>query len=71
MTEAANIALAYEHKDYTGAKIGMWLFLFTEMILFGVLFLLYAVYHTEYSQEFHKAAKNLSKPLGTLNTLIL
>ena len=31
------------HRDYTGAKIGMWLFLFSEMLLFGGLFLLYAV----------------------------
>ena len=27
------------HKDYTGAKLGMWLFLLTEVLLFGGLFL--------------------------------
>ncbi len=26
------------HRDYQGAKIGMWLFLFTEIVLFGNLF---------------------------------
>ena len=26
------------HKDYEGAKLGMWLFLFTEILLFGGLF---------------------------------
>ena len=37
-----------EHKDYAGAKLGMWLFLFTELLLFGGLFLLYAVYLKRY-----------------------
>ena len=31
------------HKDYAGDKFGMWLFLFTEILLFGGLFLLYSV----------------------------
>ena len=34
----------HQHKDDFGAKLGMWLFLFTELLLFGGLFLLYAVY---------------------------
>jgi cytochrome c oxidase subunit 3 len=29
-----------QHHDYTGAKLGMWLFLFTEILLFGGLFLI-------------------------------
>ena len=41
-----------QHKDYAGAKLGMWLFLFTELILFGGLFLLYAVYLARYPREF-------------------
>ncbi len=46
-----------EHKDYAGAKLGMWLFLFTELLLFGGLFLLYAVYLKRYPQEFAAAGQ--------------
>ena len=35
--------------DQTGLRIGMWLFLYTEIILFGGLFVLYAVYFYQYS----------------------
>ena len=30
------------HRDYEGAKIGMWLFLFTEILLFGGLLIAYS-----------------------------
>ncbi len=62
---------AEHHRDYTGAKMGMWLFLFTEMLLFGGMFILYAVYRFEYPVEFHTAAKELDTTLGAVNTLIL
>ncbi len=59
------------HKDYAGAKLGMWLFLFTEIILFGGLFILYAVYLHHFPEEFARASDELSLPFGALNTLIL
>jgi cytochrome c oxidase subunit 3 len=62
---------APEHRDYTGAKLGMWLFLFTELILFGGLFILYAVYLHRYPHEFAAAAQELSLGLGAANTVIL
>lgn len=63
--------MSEHHKDYDGAKIGMWLFLFTEVLLFGGLFLLYAVYLSRYPGEFHSAGKDLDAVLGTTNTLVL
>lgn len=48
----------HPHKDYVGAKLGMWLFLFTELLLFGGLFLLYAVYLRRYPQEFALGANS-------------
>lgn len=57
--------------DYTGSKLGMWLFLFTEILLFGGLFLLYAVYRSQYAREFHDAAQGLSTTLGAINTIVL
>ena len=60
-----------EHKDYASAKLGMWLFLFTEILLFGGLFLLYAVYLRRYPQEFAVGGKQLNWIMGTANTAIL
>ena len=61
----------HTHKDYTGAKMGMWLFLFTELLLFGGLFLLYSMYRTKYPTDFHHAAAELDTFYGTINTIIL
>lgn len=75
MTELNDHALAagevHVHRDDLGAKLGMWLFLFTELILFGGLFLVYAVYRYLHPQEFHLAAQELDTMVGTINTIIL
>ena len=57
--------------DETGKKLGMWLFLYTEIILFGGLFLLYAVYFNKYTADFVEGGKQLSKTFGIINTIIL
>ncbi len=67
MNETAHI----EHRDYTGAKLGMWLFLFTEILLFGGMFLLYSIYRTTHTADFHEAAKEMSVTIGAINTVIL
>ena len=59
------------HKDYAGAKLGMWLFLFSELILFGGLFLLYAAYLARYPHEFAAAGKEMHVVFGTVNTVVL
>lgn len=59
------------HRDDIGSRMGMWLFLFTELLLFGGMFFLYAVYRYNNSEAFHLAAKELDTLLGTLNTIIL
>ncbi|MDR3580808.1 MAG: cytochrome c oxidase subunit 3 [Oryzomonas sp.] len=59
------------HKDYGGAKLGMWLFLFTELLLFSGLFLLYATYLSRYPREFTAAGRDMHVGFGTLNTVIL
>ena len=60
-----------EHRDYMGSKMGMWIFLYTEIILFGGLFILYSVYRAKFPAEFHHAALELNTTLGTLNTVVL
>jgi len=62
---------AEKHRDYAGSKMGMWLFLFTEMLLFGGMFLLYAVYRFKHPAEFHTAAKELDTTIGAVNTIVL
>jgi len=60
-----------ETKDDTGAKLGMWLFILSELILFGGMFILYATYRYKNPADFHHASKELDVILGTLNTIIL
>jgi len=55
----------------TGARIGMWLFLLSEILIFGGLFLLYSVYRFRNPADFHAASRELSRVFGTLNTGIL
>jgi len=60
---------AQDHES--GKKLGMWLFLYTEIILFGGLFVLYAVYLTLHTQEFIAGGKELNRMYGVVNTVIL
>jgi cytochrome c oxidase subunit III len=60
-----------EHRDDIGAKLGMWVFIFTEILLFGGLFLVYAVMRNNFSTEFHQAAHHLNAFIGTINTVVL
>ncbi len=60
-----------EHRDDIGAKLGMWVFIFTEILLFGGLFLVYAIMRSSFSTEFHQAAHHLNAFIGTINTIVL
>jgi cytochrome c oxidase subunit 3 len=64
-------ATADIHRDDMASKFGMWLFLFTEMLLFGGLFIVYSVYRFRNAEAFHLASEELSVAVGTINTLIL
>ena len=59
------------HSDESGKKLGMWLFLYTEIILFGGLFVLYAVYFARYPGDFIDGGKELNTLFGVVNTIIL
>jgi cytochrome c oxidase subunit 3 len=54
-----------------GGRVGMWLFIATEIILFGGLFLLYSMYRLKNPADFHAGSLELNRVLGTLNTVIL
>ncbi len=53
------------------AKLGMWIFLLTEILLFGGLFCAYSVYRAWHPDMFYNAHKFLNVQLGTLNTVVL
>lgn len=57
--------------DYTASKLGFWLFLFTELMLFGAMFLVFAYFFYKMPDEFQLASGNLNILLGGLNTFIL
>lgn len=65
------MSTALLHRDDEGSKIGMWIFIFTELLLFGGMFIVYAVYRFKQPVAFHLAAEELDTFVGTLNTVIL
>jgi cytochrome c oxidase subunit III len=60
-----------EGVDYPGKKIGMWFFLFTELLFFGGLFLLYAIFRYRFPADFHAGAAAEKLVLGAVNTAVL
>jgi len=60
-----------EHRDDLGSKLGMWLFLFTEFLLFGGLFIVYSVYRYKNPVAFHLAGEELDVTIGAINTVVL
>jgi len=56
---------------YEGSKLAMWLFLATELLLFGVLFAAFAIFHGMYAAEFKLAHNTLDKMMGGINTIVL
>ncbi len=53
------------------ATLGMWLFLATELLLFGGIFLGYTVYRYRFPSEWAAGSEELSVWIGGINTLVL
>ena len=53
------------------SKLGMWLFLCTEVLMFGGLFVAYAIYKNMYPEIFFQGATFLDWKLGSINTVVL
>ena len=56
---------------FDAAKIGMWLFLATEILMFGGLFVGFALQQSAHPEAFLEAHHHLDKRLGALNTVVL
>jgi cytochrome c oxidase subunit 3 len=53
------------------ARLGMWVFLASEVLLFAGLFTMYAGYRALHPQEVAEAIEHNNKLLGSLNTVVL
>jgi len=53
------------------AELGMWVFLGSEVLLFGALLLGYFVYRRDYPEGFAEAARHTKILIGTINTAVL
>jgi cytochrome c oxidase subunit III len=66
-----HVAGVEEFPRFETSKMGVWIFLFSEILLFGGLFATYAVFRTLYFQEFHHDHQELNVTLGAINTVVL
>jgi len=57
--------------SYESAKLGIWVFLMTEVLLFGGLFMTYTVFRIKYPELFHQDHLKLNRTFGMVNTLVL
>ncbi|HZZ42983.1 MAG TPA: cytochrome c oxidase subunit 3 [Tepidisphaeraceae bacterium] len=58
-------------QQYQSGKLGMWVFLATEILMFGGLFCAYSVYRHNHPEVFEFAHKALDPVLGGINTVVL
>ncbi len=58
-------------QQFDAAKLGMWLFLITEILLFSGMFVAYAVYRLWHPEVFLHSSTLLDWKMGGLNTLVL
>ncbi len=59
-----------EH-EYDTSKQGIWVFMATEILMFGGLFVAYLIFHNIYPEMFAEGAKHLDWKMGFFNTLVL
>jgi cytochrome c oxidase subunit III len=76
VTSTAATPLVHEQfetieQQRSAAQLGMWIFLATEVLFFGGLFLAYTVYRSLYPQTFAAASHHTDVILGGTNTAIL
>ncbi|MHB0957091.1 MAG: cytochrome c oxidase subunit 3 family protein [Pirellulaceae bacterium] len=58
-------------QQFSSAKLGMWVFLLTEVLFFSGLFCAYAVFRRNHPELFVDGHHFLSTPLGAVNTAVL
>lgn len=62
---------ATKEQQFDTSKIGMWLFLATEILMFGGLFVGFGLMQSKFPEAFLAAHHHLDRGLGALNTIVL
>ena len=74
-TEDGHFHHAHHFKNlnhqYDSAKQGVWLFMVTEILMFGGLFVAYLIYKSIYAPIFHVGSSYLDVKMGSINTVVL
>lgn len=75
MTSPSSLGLRFQfesrEQQRTAAETGMWMFLATEILMFGALFTAWAVYRMWYPEPFAMASNRMDLSLGAVNTAVL
>lgn len=75
MTTATDLALRFqfatEEQQRRVAMVGMWVFLSTEIMMFGGLFTTYSIYRMWYGHAFAAGSNTMEVALGAINTVVL
>lgn len=75
MTSSKTKPLAHHFSSYeqqsSAGTLGMWLFLCTEILMFGGLFVGYVIYHSLYPEIFKAGSEFLDWKKGGINTVVL
>lgn len=58
-------------KRYPPGDLAIWFFIFAELLVFGVLFITYAVVRSRHVDLFNESQLLLDRHLGLINTLVL
>jgi cytochrome c oxidase subunit 3 len=72
-SETAVLAHQFDdvEQQHAADAFGMWIFLTTEILIFGGLLVVYVVYRSAYPRDFAAAAGRLNVLIGVINTLVL
>src|SRR6266581_1289743 len=75
MSNTTTVVHAHQFDDdaqqHEASWLGMWVFLATEVMFFGGMFLGYTIYRSTYPEAFADASNHLDIWLGTINTAVL
>ena len=58
-------------QQFDAAKLGMWVFICTEILMFGGLFVAFGIFMSLEPQIFHTAYLELNRKMGAANTIVL
>ena len=70
---ATNFAHHFKSRNHEdeACKQGVWLILATEILMFGALFVLYALFRGKYPEAFAEGSAHLDVMMGSINTVFL